>query len=386
LATLLPRYPATLLLSVLLLAVSACTQRPSEATVIIGVIAPRSGEFGPLGESTVNGVQLAVDEINGTTGVNLDGRRARVVVRVEDDRGQGSMAEAAVKKLADARVVAVIGPVQPDTAQRAAGAAATHGLPLIVPTVSDPGLTGSGPLIFRACYDDTLAGEALAVYAFNTLRARRAAVVFDTATPYNGTLARFFTSRFTALGGAVIVQAPFTDERMVIEFRSIIARVRAARPDVLVSPNYYRATAAIATQMREMGVRIPILAGEGVNSPDFPLIGGEAVEGTLFPVHFAPDDPRQVVVRFRVRYQSTYKRDPDAFAALAYDATRLLLAALSQAGSTDPGAIRTALLGTRDFLGVTGTMTYAGLQTPRKDVPLVRVKNGAFGFETAVRP
>ncbi len=378
-------YLATVLLSILF-AVSACTQRQSEATVTIGVIAPRSGEFAPLGEATVNGVQLAVDEINGTTGVILGGRRARIIVRAEDDRGEPATAEAALKKLADARVAAVIGPVQPDTAQRAAGAAATHGVPLIVPAVTDPGLTGSGPLIFRACYDDRLAGEALAVYAFNSLRARRAAVLFDTATPYNVTLARSFRARFTALGGTVVAEEAFTDERMVVEFRSILERVRRARPTVLLSPNYYRATAAIATQLREMGVRIPILAGEGVNSPDFPLIGGEAVEGTVFPVHFAPDESRQAVVRFRARYLSAYKRDPDAFAALAYDAAKLLHAALVRAGSTDAEAIRAALVQTQNFPGVTGTMTYAGAQTPRKDVPLLRVKNGAFSFETAVPP
>lgn len=350
------------------------------------MIAPRSGEFGPLGEATVNGVQLAVDEINSTTGVNLDGRRVRIAVRVEDDRGKAATAEAALKKLASARVAVIIGPVQPDTAQRAAGAAAAHGVPLIVPTVSDPGLTDLGPLVFRACYDDRLVGEALAVYAFSTMRARRAAVLFDTATPYNVTLARSFMSRFTALGGTVAAEAPFTDERMVIEFRSILTRVRASRPDMLLSPNYYRATAAIATQMREMGIRLPILAGEGVNSPDFPLIGGEAVEGTISPVLFAPDDSRQAAVRFRARYQSAYKRDPDAFAALAYDATKLFLAALTRAGVTDSEAIRLALLETRDFLGVTGMMTYAGAQTPHKDVPLVRVKNGSFVFETTVRP
>lgn len=378
-------YLATVLLSILF-AVSACTQRQSEATVTIGVIAPRSGEFAPLGEATVNGVQLAVDEINGTTGVILGGRRARIIVRAEDDRGEPATAEAALKKLADARVAAVIGPVQPDTAQRAAGAAATHGVPLIVPAVTDPGLTESGPLIFRACYDDRLAGEALAVYAFNSLRARRAAVLFDTATPYNVTLAGSFRARFTALGGTVVAEEAFTDERMVVEFRSILERVRRARPTVLLSPNYYRATGAIATQLREMGVRIPILAGEGVNSPDFPLIGGEAVEGTVFPVHFAPDESRQAVVRFRARYQSTYKRDPDAFAALAYDAAKLLHAALARAGSTDAEAIRVALVQTQNFPGVTGTMTYAGAQTPRKDVPLLRVKNGAFSFETAVPP
>lgn len=371
---------------VLALLISACSQQQSESTVVVGVIAPRSGEFASLGEATVNGVQLAADEINATTGIVLGGRRARITVRAEDDRSEPATAEAALKKLADARVAAVIGPVQPDTAQRAAGAAATHGVPLIVPAVTDPGLTDSGPLIFRACYDDRLAGEALAVYAFNSLRARRAAVLFDTATPYNVTVARSFRARFTALGGTVVAEEPFTDERMVVEFRSILERVRRARPTVLLSPNYYRATAAIATQLREMGVRIPILAGEGVNSPDFPLIGGEAVEGTVFPVHFAPDESHAGAVRFRARYRSTYKRDPDAFAALAYDAAKLLHAALARAGSTDAEAIRAALVQTQNFPGVTGTMTYAGAQTPRKDVPLLRVKNGAFSFETTVKP
>ena len=123
-----------------------------------------------------------------------------------------------------------------------------------------------------------------------------------------------------------------------------------------------------------------------MNSPDFPLIGGAAVEGTAFPVQFSADESRPVVVRFRARYRATYQREPDAFAALAYDAARLLLAALTQAASAEPAAIRAALLQTRNFPGVTGTITYDGSQTPRKDVTILRVKNGAFSYETKVSP
>ena len=380
------RQATRLLLLVLAIVVSACTARQAESTVTIGVIAPQSGEFALLGEAAVNGVRLAVDEINSTTGLDVAGGRTRIVVRVEDDRGEALTAEMAVRKLVDARAAAIIGPVQPETAAAAAAAAQLAGIPLIVPAEGDPDLTASRPLVFRVGVDDRLAGEAMAVYAFHTLHARRAAVLFDGSTPYNATLAKAFTSRFTSLGGAVVAQESFTDERAVTDFRSHLARIRAVRPDVLFSPNYYRATAAVAVQARELGLRAPLLSGEGVNSPDFPLIGGDAVEGTAFPVHFSADESRPVVVRFRARYRSTYQREPDAFAALAYDAARLLLAALTQAASAEPAAIRAALLQTRNFPGVTGTITYDGSQTPRKDVTILRVKNGAFSYETTVRP
>lgn len=375
-----------LLILIFTAAVSSCTPRQSESTVTIGVIAPQSGEFAALGEDAINGVRLAVDELNSTTGLVLAGRRLRVALRIESDRGEAVPAEAAVKKLKDANVAAIVGPFQPETAASAAAEANRLSIPLIVPTVGDPNLTMSRSLVFRACFDDRLAGEAMAVYAMRSLHARRAAVLFDSTTPYNATLATSFGARFGSLGGMVVAQEAFADERVTSDFRAVLQRILAANPDVLFSPNYYRATAAVATQARELGLRVPILSGEGVNSPDFPLIGGEAVEGTAFPAHFARDDSRPTVVRFRARYRSTYQHEPDAFAALAYDAARLLLATLRLAGSTDPSAIRSALLQTQNFPGVTGTMTYAGSQSPRKGVAIIRVKNGAFAFETTVSP
>lgn len=369
-----------------ILAIAGCTPRQAASTLTIGVIVPQSGEFAALGEAAVNGVRLAVVEINGTTGLRLAGRETRVAISIADDRGEAASAEMAVRKFADARVIAILGPVEPDTAAAAAAAATTSGIPLIVPSVGDPALTGTGPLVFRACFDDRAAGEAMAVYAFRALRARRAAVLFDSTTPYNATLANSFIARFASLGGAVVAAQPFSDERAQADFRPMLTRLRGARPDVLFSPNYYRATAAIAAQAREVGLRVDILSGEGVNSPDFPLIGGGAVEGVAFPAHFLMEDPRPSAVRFRARFRSTYQREPDTFAALAYDAARLLFAALSRAESAEPAAIRAALLQTRNFSGVTGTITFGGSQTPRKDVTIIRVKNGAFAFETTVRP
>lgn len=368
------------------LTATACTSRGAGSDVAIGVIAPQSGEFAALGRSVVDGIRLAVDAVNAGGGVSLNGRPARFVLHTEDDRGETGAGEMAARRLVEARVVGIIGPIQTDVALAAAAVAQAGGVPLIVPTVTDARLVAVGPLVFRACFDDHLAGRVMAAYAYREVGARRAAVLFDRSARYNTATAASFHEAFTELGGTVVATETFADERGTADFGAALRRIRAARPDVFFSPNYYRATAKIAVQARTLGLTVPILSGEGVNSPDFPLIGGDAVQGVTLPAHFAGDDPRPAVSTFRSRFAQAYGREPDAFAALAYDAAGLLLDALRRAGRTDAEAVRAALAQTEGFAAVTGTMAFGGAQSPQKEVAIISVAADRFAFRTTVRP
>lgn len=369
------------------LVLSACALRGGgPGTITVGGVLPLSGEFASLGRSARDGMQMAVDIQNERGGITLNGTAVRVVLRIEDDRGEAVAGETAARRLVEGKVVALVAALQSDVAVAAARMAQQGGIPMITPAVTDPRVTAIGPFIFRACFDDRLAGRAMAYYARRALGARRAAVLTDRQAPYNITLAGAFAAAFADLGGRVVAQETFADEAQAADFAPMLVRIRAGHPDVLFAPNYYRATAEIATQARALGLKVPVLSAEGVNSPDFPVIGGDAVEGAAFPAHFAADDPRPRAREFRDRYVKTYGRDPDAFAALAYDAAGLVLDGIRRAGSDDPRAVRDALAQTRDFEGATGMLTFEGGQDPRKEVIILRVQGGRFVFYTTVKP
>lgn len=379
--------PRLLLALLLGLLATACAPRaPRVETITVGALLPLSGEFAPLGRSMRAGMQLALDLAAPGERWTLGGRAVRVVLRSEDDRGDPVAADVAVRRLAEAGVAAVIGGVQSTVALSVARAAEGTGTVLLVPSATDPAVTAGTSTVFRVSFDDRRAGAAMAAYAARVLGARRAAVVYDRTAPYNATLARSFAEMFRSLGGRIVAEQTFADERAIHDYRPQLAPLRALRPDVVFSPNYYRATAAIAVQAREVGLSASVLSGEGANSPDLPLLGGDAVEGAAYPVHFAPDEGAPEVTRFRQHYQRAYERDPDALAALGYDAMRLLLDALRRAGSTEPDGLRRALAGTRAFRGPTGMLTFGGSPDPRKEVAVVRIRGGRAVFHARVNP
>ncbi len=356
------------LIALVALGVASCSSRgPAPGALTIGVVLPQRGEFAALGRSLQEGMQLALDEEAPQGNLIVRGRAVRLDVRIEDDRGDPATGEAAVRRVAEQ------------------GAAEDLRVPMIVPAVTDAALTRGRRMIFRVCLDDRAAGRAMATYAFDVLNARRAALVYDRASASNEAQATGFIERFRRLGGGTVGLYTFAGEPTEAFFRPLLAAIRRPRPDVIFAPNIYRATAALAVQARAAGLRVPLLSGPGADSPDFPPLGGEAVDGVAYPVHFALDDPDPRVAAFRTHFSAAHGRDPDALAALGYDAMRLALDALRRAVGTDPQGIRAALASTREFPGVSGTLSFQGTDAD-KQVTVVRIRGGTVVFAARIGP
>lgn len=374
------------LIALVALGVASCSSRePTPGTLTIGVVLPQRGEFAVLGRSLQEGMQLALDEEAPQGNLIVRGRAVRLDVRIEDDRGDPATGEAAVRRVAEQGAAVLIAGVQPDVTASAARAAEDLGVPMIVPAVTDAALTRGRRMIFRVCFDDRAAGRAMATYAFDVLNARRAALVYDRASASNEAQATGFIERFRRLGGGTVGLYTFAGEPTEAFFRPLLAAIRRPRPDVIFAPNIYRATAALAVQARAAGLRVPLLSGPGADSPDFPPLGGEAVDGVAYPVHFALDDPDPRVAAFRTHFSAVHGRDPDALAALGYDAMRLALDALRRAAGTDPQGIRAALASTREFPGVSGTLSFQGTDAD-KQVTVVRIRGGTVVFAARIGP
>jgi branched-chain amino acid transport system substrate-binding protein len=247
------------------------------------------------------------------------------------------------------------------------------------------GVTLLGDYIFRACFIDPFQGKVMANYAWNTLKVKTAAVLYDNGNDFNKGLAEVFKTVFEEDGGKVVAYEAFTDEDKTVDFKTQLTKIKAAKPEFLFLPNYYGASALILKQARGMGLNVPAGGCDGWDSTEFVKIGGAAVEGGVFPSHFSKDDTSPKVQAFVAAFTAKYGAAPDSFAALAYDATGLFLDAFKTCGSIKGSDIRDAIKNTT-FSGVSGDYKFDANRNPIKKAVLLQIKNGQQTFLMTVNP
>lgn len=358
-----------------------------ENTIKIGGVGPVSGGAATYGISTRNACFMAVEEINQQGGLEFQGSKYRLQLIFEDDEGRPESAANAYRKLVDQDLVsAIIGTVTSKCSLAGAPIAQEARVPMITNASTNPQVTQVGNYIFRACFIDPFQGTIMANFAFNSLNKRKAAVLFDNGNDYNKGLAEFFKSRFEQLGGLIVAYEAFTDEDKTQDFNAQLTKIKAMEPDVLFLPNYYSSVAMIAKQARAMGLTVPMIGGDGWDSPQLVTLGGEAVEGGFFSTHFSKDDPSPEIQKFVQAYTAKYQQPPDALAALAYDACLILFDGLRRAQSLKGEDIQEALITTQDLQVVSGKITFDEQRNPIKKAVIVRIENGRQVFYQSINP
>lgn len=334
----------------------------------IGALAPLTGEASGYGASTRNGYELAVAEWNARGGVL--GRPLELAL--QDDQGSPAGGLAAVHRLVEQdRVAALLGATLSRVSYVAAPVAQSAGLPMVTPTSSDPGLTAVGDHIYRVCCTDRAQGEAAAAFAFRDLRARRAACIYDRGSVYPAGLAQAFKARFTGLGGQVVA---FLDHPSgTLSTAAQITRLVQSRPEVLYLPDYWAEAGVVARAARAQGFKGILMGGDGWDVPQ--LAGAGGLETGYFTCNFAPDEDRPVVQAFARKYRERYRAEPDACAALAYDAACILFDAIRRAGAASGPALAAALAGT-DYPGVSGLIRFDSQRNPTRPPLIIEVRGG----------
>jgi branched-chain amino acid transport system substrate-binding protein len=136
-----------------------------------------------------------------------------------------------------------------------------------------------------------------------------------------------------------------------------------------------------------LGIVVPLVGGDGWDSPRLYEIGGDALVGDFFSSHFSADDPDPLVRRFVEDYRRFFNATPDAFAATAYDAARILLDACARSPSLERAALRDALAATQNFPGVTGLVTFNAERDAVKPLVIVRIgEHGVHAVEQRITP
>jgi len=205
--------------------------------------------------------------------------------------------------------------------------------------------------------------------------------MLDQANDYVKGLAEEFIKNFEEMGGTVVGVESYTQTDT--DFSAILAKVADTQPEVVYLPDYYNIVNLVTKQAKEKGITTPFMGGDGWDSSDLDLA---AAAGGYFTNHYSPDDPRPEVVNFRKAFEEKYGATPDALAALAYDATNILLQAISDAGTTTDTAKVAATLEKISFNAVSGTITYDAQHNPIKNAAILSVTKDGVKFEDIVSP
>jgi len=326
---------------------------PDRGPIQIGAILPLTGNAAQWGTPARDGAQLAVDEINAAGGVK--GRQ--VAVTFEDDRCEPKDGVSAFNKLLAAQQARVIlGAVCSSVTLAVAPLAERSHVVLISPASTNPKITAAGDFIFRVIPSDNLRGEVFADYLYQDRGLRSVAALYINNEGGVGNRDAF-RSRFTQLGGRIETEEAYAQD--ATDVRSQLTKLKSSSAEALLVVSYPRDTILVMKQARDLDVRKPLFfQTEAVEDPSVLREAGAAAEGATYilPASAAGDAPQ----RFIQAYQKKYNRKPELFAAEAYDAIRLVVAALQadQTGSGSPGAVRDFLYKARNWPGASGTITF----------------------------
>lgn len=356
---------------------SSGTTGDASSTIKIGLNYELSGAVATYGQASVQGIELATEEINAAGGIN--GKKIELVKY--DNKSEGAEATTlATKLMSSDKVVAVIGPATSGNFKATIPVALKNKIPVVSgsATADDVTVDASGAVkeyAFRTCFNDSFQGTAMANFALKKLNAKRALIYKDTSSDYSKGLAENFTKTFTAAGGTIAGEEAYVTGDT--DFKATLTRIKGQSFDVLYVPGYYNEAGLLIKQARELGITSPILGGDGFDSPKLKELGGAAaLNDVYYTNHYSSLDKDPKVTAFIEAFKKKYNTAPNAFHALGYDTLKFVADAIKRATAVDGESIKNAMASTKDFAGVTGTFSVDAQHNPVKAIVVIALKNG----------
>lgn len=354
---------------------------PAGDTILIGHYGSLTGSEATFGQSTDHGIKLAVEEINAAGGIN----GKKVELKTYDDQGKSQEAGTAVTRLiTEDKVAAVLGEVASSLSLAGGRVAQQYGVPMITPSSTNPQVTQIGDMVFRVCFLDPFQGWVEAKFARESLKANKAAILYDQTQAYSKGLKDYFRKAFEGLGGTITTEQAYSGGDQ--DFSAQLTTIRQTKPDVLFVPGYYTDAGNISIQVRKLGITVPMLGGDGWDSTQLAAIGKDAIEGSYFSNHYSFQEARPEVKNFVDKYKAEFGVIPDGLAALGYDAAHLLFDAMKRAPSLDGKTLAASIAATKGFHGVTGTISMDEHRDARKSAVIVQVKGGVPVYVRTIEP
>lgn len=367
--------------ALLALAVAFGCAKHDPNEIRIGEFGAMTGGMATFGQTTHDGIVLAVEEVNAAGGIN--GKKIRLIS--VDDRSLSEEAATGVEKLITRdKVVAVLGEVASSNSLAAAPIAQRHKIPMISPSSTDLRVTQQGDYIFRVCFIDPFQGKVMAKFARENLKAKTAAILHDKAAQYSVGLAGVFEKEFALMGGKILINQIYQTKD--VDFKTQLVTIKEKKPDVVFVPGYYTEVGLIGQQARSLGIKVPLLGGDGWESPKLHEISQGSLEGSYFSNHVSPDSKDPVIMDFVAKHQAKYKKAPGALTMLGYDAAIVLFDAMKRSPSLKGEDLRAAIAATKDFPGVSGKITLDADRNAVKSAVVLQVKGEHAVYVATVNP
>ena len=357
---------------------------PAAATDVIkiGIFEPLTGANGAGGADEVEGIKLAHKLAPTVLGKKIE------LVIVDNKSDKVEAANAATVLAQKEKVNAVLGSWGSSLSMSGGPIFAEAKIPAVAISATNPNVTKGNDYYFRVCFLDPFQGTVGATYAFNTLKAKKVAIIREVSNDYSIGLAKFFVDHFIKLSGdekAVVATADYNTGDQ--DFTAQLTNIKQYNPDVIFAPGNYTESALIIKQARALGMKVPFIGGDTWDYSAFLEVGGEAVEGAVISTFFANDVPiNKTSEAFLKAFREEHKKEPAAVAALGFDAYNVVLDAITRANSAEPQKIRDALAETKGFEGAAGVISINKDRDAEKPAIFKTVKGGKFVFLSTVTP
>ncbi len=352
--------------------------------IVVGSNFELTGNHAQYGSNAAKGFKLAVQEVNEAGGVN--GKKIRIV-DADSKSDAAESVNAATKLISDNQVVALVGPAVTASVIAESQVAADNKVPVIAPAATNPDVTVENgavkPYIFRACFIDPQQSEVMAQFASKDLNAKTAVLYIDSSSDYSKSLGKIFREKFESNGGQVLMEEFFVAKDQ--DFKATLTKLQSANADVIFVPAYYEEVGKIVKQARELGITSAILGTDGWDDVKVvEIAGSDALNNTYFCTHYFEGDDE--VQAFLKAYKEAYKEDPNVFAALGYDAGKMLVDAIQRGGDTSE-KIRDNVESIKDLKVGTGQITMdTKTHNPIKGIVVIENKGGARELRAKIAP
>ncbi len=346
-------------------------------TVKVAAIYALTGEAAEANAPSIQGLRLAVDEINQLGGI----LEAQVELKVLDNQSTPIGSHIAAQQAADWGAVAIVGASWSSHSLPIAEVAQAQRMPMISSFSTHPGVTKVGDFIFRVCFTDNFQGAVLARFAREDLGAKTATLFVNLTSEYSLELSRIFREDFERLGGKIVCEVDYKFKQK--EFDEQIKAAQAAQADILLLSGHDE-SGLIARLAQEAGVKSIPVGGDGWAESSFLIKGGDQLKRGYYCSHWSELVDSAPSRAFVGKY-----KDVPGFGvgmALAYDAGMVLAEAIARAGSTDRVRIRDALAQTKDFQGVTGNISFDAQRNPVKSAVIIEIKDGKPRYLKTLSP
>ncbi len=361
----------------------AAKAAPAEEVVKIGHVAPLTGQIAHLGKDNENGARMAVDEINAAGGLKVGDKTIKLELVGEDDKADPKEGTLAAQKIVDSGAVAVVGHLNSGTSIPASKIYSDANMTQISPSATNPKLTEQGfKTTFRVVANDNQQGGVLGNYIAGEMKAKTLAII-DDRTAYGQGLADV-VEKTAKEKGVKVVGREFTNEKAT-DFNAILTKIRAQKPDVVMFGGMDSVAGPMAKQMKQLGIKAPLVGGDGACSPEFIKLAGDAADKLVCSMAGEAVEKLAKGEEFKQKYKAKFNQEVQVYSPYSYDAVFVIADAIKRAGKADRASITAAMPAT-NYQGLTGTIAFDEKGDIKNGaISMFKVKDGKLDYISTSR-